>query len=472
METNSGQNCLHFAARYGDEHLCKILVKHYNLDPDISDYNGKTPLHYCAQSGNYELFQYFVKLGCDIYLETKERKNCLHFAVESGNLTFCKKIIEDHKLNSRAEDQFGKIPVHYCLKHDNLFRFFIKMGSYIYLKTNDGESFLHLAASNGHFHLCKKLLDSYKFKVNIINSFGISPLHYSAKKGHLELFQYFLEMGSDIYLKTKANQNCLHFAALSGQVNICKMVIENYNFNVNITDNSGKSALHYCAESGSAELFNYLVEMGSEVFLKTNDGQNCLHFAALKGHLNLCISLLEDYAFHVHVIDNQEVTPLHCSAQSLNFKLFMYLIENGSEIYPKTKDKTNVLHIAAKFGQMQICDYVLNRYNSEFQRYNKTKQFAFNGKFYSSQIFYKYRNIFLHALDNHGNSYLNCAAAGNQPDICQLLLEYGIDIILLNKKEESARDIASNKGYKNVLNVLKTKYDRIGNYFFEFLYCL
>ena len=472
LETNSGQNCLHFAARYGDEHLCKILVKHYNLDPDISDYNGKTPLHYCAQSGNYELFQYFVKLGCDIYLETKERKNCLHFAVESGNLTFCKKIFEDHNLNSRAEDQFGKTPVHYCLKNDNLFRFFIKMGSYIYLKTNDGESFLHLAASNGHFHLCKKLLDSYKFNVNIINSFGISPLHYSAKKGHLELFQYFLEMGGDIYLKTKANQNCLHFAALSGQVNICKMVIENYNFNVNITDNSGKSALHYCAESGSAELFNYLVEMGSEVLLKTNDGQNCLHFAALKGHLDLCISLLEDYAFHVHVIDNQEVTPLHCSAQSLNFKLFMYLIENGSEIYPKTKDKTNVLHIAAKFGQMQICDYVLNRYNSEFQRYNKTKQFAFNGKFYSSQIFYKYRNIFLHALDNHGNSYLNCAAAGNQPDICQLLLEYGIDIILLNKKEESARDIVSNKGYKNVLNVLKTKYDRIGNYFFEFLYCL
>ena len=471
LETNSGQNCLHFAARYGDERLCKTLVETHNLDINMSDYNGKTPLHYCAQSGSYELFQYFVKLGCDTHLKTNEGENCLHFAAKSGNLTFCKKLFEDYNFSICAEDKLGKNPLHYCIKHDNLFHFFIKMESDIYLKTKNDESLLHLAAWNGRLHLCKKILGSYKFSVDIIDNSGKSPLHNSVENGHFELFQYFLEMGSNVYLKTKENQNCLHFAALGGHTELCETLIENYGFDVNITDNSGKSALHYCAESGSGELFNYLVKMESEVFLKATDGQNCLHFAALKGQLDLCMSLLESYAFQVHVVDNQDFTPLHCCAKSGNFKLFMYLLDKGSGIYSKTKTKVNVLHIAAEHGHIQICEYVLDHFKKGFKNYNRIKQYPLNETFYTSQIFYKYRNIFLHALDAHGSSYLHCAVAGNHPDICRLLLEHDIDVTLLNEKEESARDLAKSKGYKNVLNVLKDKYDRIGNYFFELYIC-
>ena len=471
LETNSGQNCLHFAARYGDERLCKTLVETHNLDFNVADYDGKTPLHYSAQSGSYELFQYFVRLKCNIYSETNEGENCLHFAAKSAKLNFCKKILQDYNFDICAEDKLGKNPLHYCIKYDNLFRFFIKMGSDINIKTKNGESLLHLAASNGHLHLCKKILGSYKFNVDITDNSGKSPLHNSVENGHFELFQYFVEMGSNVYLKAKANQNCLHFAALGGHIKLCKTLIEKYGFDVSVTDDSGKCTLHYCAESGSVELFNYLVEMGSEVLLKTADGQDCLHFAALKGQLDLCMSLLESYAFQVHLVDNQGFTPLHCCAKSGNFKLFMYLLDKGSGIYSKTKTKVNVLHIAAEHGHIQICEYVLDYFKKGFKNYNRIKQYPLNETFYTSQIFYKYRNIFLHALDAHGGSYLHCAVAGNQPDICRLLLEHGIDVTLLNEKEESARDVANSKGYKNVLNVLKDKYDRIGNYFFELYIC-
>ena len=109
----------------------------------------------------------------------------------------------------------------------------------------------------------------------------------------------------------------------------------------------------------------------------------------------------------------------------------------------------------------------LDHFNSEFGNYNKIKQYPLNKTFYSNQMFYKYRNIFLHARDAHGSSYLHCAVSGNQPNICRLLLEHDIDVTLLNEKEESARDVAISKGYKNVLSELKDKYDRIGNYFFK-----
>ena len=50
--------------------------------------------------------------------------------------------------------------------------------------------------------------------------------------------------------------------------------------------------------------------------------------------------------------------------------------------------------------------------------------------------------------------------------MCELLLKYDTEIsTLLNKKDETARDIANKKDCQNVLNVLKTQYDREGMFF-------
>ena len=89
-----------------------------------------------------------------------------------------------------------------------------------------------------------------------------------------------------------------------------------------------------------------------------------------------------------------------------------------------------------------------------------------NGESYKSQVFYKYRIIFLHAIDVNGNTYLHLAADGNHSEVCDLLLKYDTEIsTLLNKKDETARDIANKKDCQNVLNVLKTQYDREGMFF-------
>ena len=91
---------------------------------------------------------------------------------------------------------------------------------------------------------------------------------------------------------------------------------------------------------------------------------------------------------------------------------------------------------------------------------NTIKQYILNGKFYSSQVFYKYKKIFLHAMDIDGNTHLHLAAQGNQAEICEIFLKYDTEIItLLNKKDETARKNAKNNSYKDVLNALKAEYE-------------
>ena len=79
--------------------------------------------------------------------------------------------------------------------------------------------------------------------------------------------------------------------------------------------------------------------------------------------------------------------------------------------------------------------------------------------------------IFLHAMDDRGNTYLHLAAEGDHVNVYELLLRYDTEIItLLNKKDEIAREIAKNNKNGDTLNALKAEYERIGMFFYFFIF--
>ena len=290
-----------------------------------------------------------------------------------------------------------------------------------------------------------------------------TPLHFSAVYGSYELVKYFVGMGTNIRLKNNDGQNCLHIAAQKGHFNLCRKFIDEHNFDVNMVDNNGFTALHFSAMNGSYELVKYFVDMGCDIHLKTIDKTNCLHIAAKEGHLNLCKTLINNYNFDVSFANDEGKTALHFSAENGSFDLFFYFFERGCEIYRKTSSMENVLHLACFGGHFDICKFVLEHFTKDFKDSNTRKHYMLDTKFYKSQVFYKYNTIFLHAMDGNGNSYLHLAAGENRAEICELLIKYDTEIIsLLNKKDQTARKIAEDHGHKDVLNALKTEYERAG----------
>ena len=73
---------------------------------------------------------------------------------------------------------------------------------------------------------------------------------------------------------------------------------------------------------------------------------NCLNLTAYDGHLKMCKNLLQKYNFVIHSIDDNGWTALHIAARSGDIKLLQYFMENGSNVYSKTKEGSNCLHIA------------------------------------------------------------------------------------------------------------------------------
>ena len=111
-------------------------------------------------------------------------------------------------------------------------------------------------------------------------------------------------MGTDINLKTYDGRNCFHITADYGQLTLCKTLINKHNFNVQIANNDGWTALHYSPNNESYELVNFFSKVETDINLKTSDGRNCFHIAADNGNLTLCKTLINKHNFNVQIVDN------------------------------------------------------------------------------------------------------------------------------------------------------------------------
>ena len=448
LKTKGGQNCLHIAAGRGNFNLCKTLIEKINFNVHMVDNKKWAALHYAAQNGSYKLMKYFIAKGTDVLLKTKDGLNCLHIAACHGHLNLCKTLINEINFDVNIADDEGRTALHRSAQsgNDELFGFIADKGTDVFLKTKGGQNCLHIASLSGDLNLCNILIDKYKFDVHMTDNRGWRALHFSAQSGKYKNVKLFADKKTDIYLKTKEGVNCLHIAAAHGHLNLCKTLIEEHTFDVHICDEYGWTALHYSVKNGNYEMIKFFIDMGSDIYLKVNDGSNCLHIAALHGHFNLSKMLLDNYNFDIHFANNEGVTALHFAAKNGNFELFLYLLDKGSDIYRKTKSMLNVLHFSSYSGHFDICEFVLKYFIKDYKDNNSRNQHALHSRFCASEVFYKYSAIFFHAMDADGNTYLHLAADGNQSNVCELLLKYDTGYInLCNKNDETARDIAKKK---------------------------
>ena len=102
---------------------------------------------------------------------------------------------------------------------------------------------------------------------------------------------------------------------------------------------------------------------GSNVYRKTKISLNYLHLAVYNGHLKMCKNLLQNYNFIIYARDNDGRTVLHIAAKSGDIKILQYFIENGSNVYSKTKKSSNCLHLAVYNGHLKMCKNLLGNCN-------------------------------------------------------------------------------------------------------------
>ena len=464
-KTKDDKTALHLAANNGHLRMCMALLQDYDFDIQPSDDDGWTALHCSARSGNLELFKYLIEKGSEVDSKTKDHANCLHIAAWNGHFKICKVLLEEYKFDIHERNKKGYTALLCAAEFGDLemYQYFTENWNCVNCKTKDSRHVLHVAASKGQFNLIKSILKYYELEIEIKCDKGWTVLHYSAQSGNLDLFEYLLKSGSLLHEKTKNKCNCFHIAASNGHLNLCKRLLENYSFDIFMTDVKGWNALHYAAKSGNLELFRFFMQKGSDVYSKTNISSNCLHIAASNGRLNLFKTLVEDYKFDIFMKDDRGWSVLNKAAKGGDLELFQYLIQLGADIYSRTNDNVTCLHISSYHGHLKICQTIFDLYHSDLKKWtcHEFENIDKCNSHYRRRLF-KTKNAFLNLRDLGGFTYLHYASSQGHSDICKFLLMHNVDVSYRNNQGKTARDIAIKRKQMKVLDVLKDKYDPFG----------
>ena len=94
-------------------------------------------------------------------------------------------------------------------------------------------------------------------------------------------------------MPTGCEEGRLFSAAASGYLAEVKRLVLDCGLDPNIKDNTGNAPLHYAALRGHLDVVKLLLERGADPNIKDNTGKTPLHYAASKGHRDVVKFLRE-----------------------------------------------------------------------------------------------------------------------------------------------------------------------------------
>ncbi|XP_015908305.2 alpha-latrocrustotoxin-Lt1a-like [Parasteatoda tepidariorum] len=246
---------LHLAVRYHAEEIVEALLDKSNINPNLKDVAGLTPLHYAVTDENYNkhLFTTLIKSRkTDLNVKDNNGLAVVHYATildrweEIIDLT-----IEGDRFDIYAKDNQQMLAVHYDAMKGNKNEQLISS-----MMADDKASKLNDAAGEKHwtplhyaaffkqtawvkylFHWHERVIS--KINVDAKDVDNQTPLHLAAAAGLKDIVKILLEKGAKVYEKTKKQNTPLDLAVMHNR----KEVIDDLlTFEKNQKLKNGKSA--------------------------------------------------------------------------------------------------------------------------------------------------------------------------------------------------------------------------------------
>ncbi|CAG8620517.1 6067_t:CDS:2, partial [Ambispora gerdemannii] len=174
--------------------------------------------------------------------------------------------------------------------------------------SNDAELTIHDATASGNLARVQELLDpqgvaetslSFLIANEANQSSGLTPLHYAASRGHLDIVKYLIDTaGAMIDIEDSTGETALLKASYIGHTHVVAFLLQS-KAKVDQVDNDGWTALHNASSQGHTKIVKYLFEHGGadvDVDVKNSKGYTPLMNAASKGHLDIVRYLLSHRA--------------------------------------------------------------------------------------------------------------------------------------------------------------------------------
>ncbi|UCM86429.1 MAG: ankyrin repeat domain-containing protein (plasmid) [Rickettsia endosymbiont of Culicoides impunctatus] len=432
-----------------------LIEKWANID--ARDIKGNTALYYAIKKNDKEVTKLLIKYRADLNTHNYDGDSPIHLAVKNNNTEICKLLI-DKGANVDAKDRKGNTPliIATVVKNKELVNNFILHGADVNVQNNDGytatsiilggvaivgvvgvgvasigEGTLgalggvgipnmfggvingargyHRIASSSDSEILESLV-GHGADLNIMDSFGNTPLHNAVTNNDIEMVEFCIDNGSNIDVSNNLGETPLHiginnlrYRGVRTTRDIKKDIIDSrddnktkeiisilvkHNASVSIQNNNGDTVLHLAFEKNDKEVIGLLlksVEDGKILLLENSHGHTVLKLAlmssdndiiscfinfrdymgnsalhlAVKNNAKEIIDLLIKNNIDLNIVNNNGATAIHLAVASNNEELVEYLIGYHVKINIQDVCGNTPMHLSAEVGNIKIFEIIL-----------------------------------------------------------------------------------------------------------------
>ncbi|GAB6022752.1 hypothetical protein CHUAL_006847 [Chamberlinius hualienensis] len=331
----------------------------------------------------------------------------LHLAAKSGNAKMVDILVNDFKVNVNSVDDSGYTP-------------------------------LHISVINNNLDVVKILIKKYNANLHAINNNGCTPLHEAAISNSPKMVHFLLNNCSSNMLLQFNNATSSNQETLNKHKEIVKLIIQNYIGYATATD--GDTPLHMAVIRNNIKLIKILIDnYDADVDSSNNDGRTPLHEAVINNNIAIVTMLIEDFQANVDAVDINGNTPLHWSVMINSLEMFTLLSHRfNANVYTVDNERCTLLHLAAA-----RCDKEISRENSILDNEQIIRKLVTNF------------HLDVDAKNSDGCTPLHLAAGGNNKEVVKMLIrEYNAHVNVVDKDGQTPLHLAAFANNTEIVDML------------------
>ena len=227
---------------------------------------------------------------------------------------------------------------------------------------------LFVAISTGNLKCVDALTASNELDLTIRAPSGNSIYHLCGELNNFEILRFLLtrkdtKFLEPLYIKNDNLDNVIHTACNYGNLEVARLVLSKINEGlispetyISMKNKMGYTSFHVACVKGFFNIVEYfLKDLKMKFCLEhlDNNLNNCLHLAALNGHLSL-VSLLMEYGIDISKQNRDGYTALELSFQKGYFDIIKFLVSENTYLNVQEDTKHEFpLHVAAYEGSYE-----------------------------------------------------------------------------------------------------------------------
>ena len=212
--------------------------------------------------------------------------------------------------------------------------------------------------------------DSFKKMLESLDKDGCSLLHYAAKGGSVDILETLLKHCSERNLTDRDHlgHTLLHIACKHGRYDMCAFLLskEDYRkYQMNIKSKNHWNAAHFTAECGNFRIFEFLrTKKFDDMKSETADGYNILDIACMNNKMDFIKEIIAKHSELnplLYKSDTRDWNITHIAARAGNRDILEFLLNGYIDIEvakEKTHHEKTILHICCEKGHYELCKFI------------------------------------------------------------------------------------------------------------------